>query len=112
MPYKDKEKQREAQRTCWKKNGKEYNIKASIKKRGNKDFLKYKREYYKKNPLKNKARYNIYNAIVAGKIFKKPCQICGELKVEAHHSDYSKPLDVIWLCKNHHLELHRNILKV
>lgn len=31
------------------------------------------------------------------------CGIIGE----RHHKDYNKPLDIIWLCKKHHLELHR-----
>lgn len=26
--------------------------------------------------------------------------------VQCHHKDYSKPLDVIWLCLKHHRELH------
>lgn len=43
-----------------------------------------------------------------GKITKKPCAVCGNVKSEAHHPDYSKPLEVIWLCRIHHLKLHRN----
>lgn len=27
-------------------------------------------------------------------------------KLEAHHQDYAKPLDVTWLCRRHHLHLH------
>lgn len=30
------------------------------------------------------------------------CEICPEVKIEAHHSDYSKPLEVRWLCRYHH----------
>lgn len=42
-----------------------------------------------------------------GKIKKGPCSICGTNElVEGHHEDYSKPLDVIWLCQKHHKELH------
>lgn len=59
-----------------------------------------------KNPLKNKARTMVNNALYAGKIKKSPCAVCGNNKVVAHHEDYSKPLEVIWLCKKHHLELH------
>lgn len=32
--------------------------------------------------------------------------IWGE-KAHAHHDDYSRPLDVIWLCPTHHGERHR-----
>lgn len=40
-------------------------------------------------------------------VLKQPCEVCGELKVEAHHDDYNKPLSVRWLCMSHHRELHR-----
>ncbi len=35
---------------------------------------------------------------------KKPCEVCGTI-AEAHHDDYSKPLEVRWLCSVHHKEL-------
>lgn len=38
---------------------------------------------------------------------KQPCCRCGDSKAEAHHHDYSKPLDVTWLCARHHAEEHR-----
>jgi hypothetical protein len=41
-----------------------------------------------------------------GKLTKKPCEVCGSELVEMHHEDYSKPLEVRWLCRKHHLELH------
>ena len=31
---------------------------------------------------------------------------CGNLRPEAHHPDYSKPLEVMWLCKRCHTDLH------
>lgn len=35
-----------------------------------------------------------------------PCDVCAEtLYVEAHHDDYSKPLQIRWLCRNHHAQL-------
>ena len=39
---------------------------------------------------------------------RQPCEVCGE-KAEAHHPDYSKPLDVRWLCKRHHMIEHRKV---
>ena len=59
-----------------------------------------------KNPDKRKAHYAVSNAIRDKKLARQPCEKCGEYG-EAHHHDYSKPLDVIWLCRRHHMELHR-----
>lgn len=56
-----------------------------------------------KYPEKYKARKMLNNRLMSGKIIKKPCEVCNNKKVEAHHDDYSKPLDVRWLCKYHHL---------
>lgn len=41
---------------------------------------------------------------------KLPCVKCGNIKSQAHHEDYSKPLKVTWLCAIHHTELHRKFL--
>lgn len=58
-------------------------------------------------PHKRRATVAVHNAIKRGKMQKKPCEVCGAEKVEAHHDDYSKPLDVMWLCRKHHATLHR-----
>lgn len=63
----------------------------------------------KKNPEKYRARNKVGNAIRDGKIIKTPCVVCGNPKSEAHHEDYSKPLEVVWLCKKHHTERHGRI---
>ncbi|MBI2110670.1 hypothetical protein HYT51_02725 [Candidatus Woesearchaeota archaeon] len=54
------------------------------------------------------ARKKLHYAVQAGKVIKQPCSKCKE-KAEAHHSNYNKPLDVIWLCHKHHMELHKRI---
>ena len=57
--------------------------------------------------LKSNCRSYLHVYVKRGKVIKSPCSICGCEKVEAHHHDYSKPLDVIWLCRKHHVELHQ-----
>jgi transcription elongation factor Elf1 len=54
---------------------------------------------------KRNARSKTFTAIKNGTIQVLPCLVCGD-KAEAHHPDYSRPLDVVWLCKPHHKETH------
>ncbi len=61
------------------------------------------------------AAYNaVARAIRKGKLHKPPlCQGCGEAKdLHAHHEDYRRKLDVIWLCARCHRHNHhvRNVL--
>ncbi len=48
----------------------------------------------------------VSKAVRAGKLVKKPCEVCGASFVHAHHPDYSEPLEVIWLCPAHHRMIH------
>ena len=57
-------------------------------------------------PHKQKAVQAVNNAIRDKRLTKKPCLICESLSSNAHHEDYSKPLDVIWLCVRHHQDRH------
>lgn len=59
-----------------------------------------------RNPDKYLARTAVGNAIRDGRLLKEPCEICGDKDSQAHHEDYSKPLDVRWLCFKHHRQLH------
>ena len=59
-----------------------------------------------KNPDGYRAHYLVSNAIRDGRLKKMPCEICGDPKGHAHHEDYSKPLEVSWLCPTHHQRHH------
>lgn len=59
-----------------------------------------------RNPLRSLAHSAVSNALRAGRLKKCPCEVCGLEEVDAHHDDYSKPLDVRWLCRTHHCEHH------
>jgi hypothetical protein len=59
-----------------------------------------------KNPEKYIAQNAVNNAIRDGKLKREKCCKCGA-KAHAHHEDYLKPLDVIWLCPAHHAEVHK-----
>jgi hypothetical protein len=59
------------------------------------------------HPNKYKARYTTSNALRDGKLIKGPCEVCKtKIKVQSHHDDYDKPMEVRWLCFQHHRELH------
>lgn len=86
--------------------GKEIYKKWSKTVRGKEVIKKRMANWHKKNTLKHNAQTTSYNAIRDKRLIPKPCVICKSLKVEAHHPNYCKPLDIIWLCKKHHMALH------
>ena len=67
-------------------------------------------ENYQKVPseISSKARQVIKTLIQKGVIKKKPCVLCGKAKSVAHHPDYDKPVQIVWLCQKHHSRIHIN----
>ena len=55
-------------------------------------------------------RRKVKQAVVRGKLVKLPCLVCGKAEVEAHHPDYDQPMSVVWLCRQHHREIHDGAL--
>lgn len=65
------------------------------------------RAWRERNPDAAKAHRAVTYAVRSGKLTREPCEICGtRVHVHAHHKDYAKPLDVIWLCARCHHRLH------
>lgn len=64
------------------------------------------KKYAETNPLRRAAQIIVGNAVRDGKLIRQPCLVCGD-KAQAHHPDYSSPLDVVWLCRFHHIETHK-----
>lgn len=62
----------------------------------------YHRNYAQRNPLTVAAQYEARKAIMRGDLVPRPCEQCGAEKTQGHHDDYSKPLEVRWLCVNCH----------
>jgi ribosomal protein S27AE len=58
--------------------------------------------------LRDRVRLETRRAVRAGKIAKPAeCSECGEaLKLYAHHDDYTRPLEIVWLCGPCHGQRH------
>ena len=69
-----------------------------------------KDNYNESQPLKQKAKWAVKRAIKQGKLIRPgACETCGSsCTPDAHHCDYSKPTDVMWLCKACHVEWHKH----
>lgn len=80
-----------------------------------KKYLEQQRKWGKENRYKRNAHTKLKRAIEKG-IITRPqyCQICGKTncKIQGHHYDYNKPLDVIWVCTECHGNLHKKYNKM
>lgn len=76
--------------------------------RQSKNYLRVGKDTKKKHYARTYA--NTY--LKRGKIEKLPCIVCGDNKVEMHHDNYNKPLEIKWLCRKHHMEHHKKVNNV
>ena len=71
----------------------------------------YSKAQQKRDRVKVRARVALSKAKRSGAVtvpdFCSSCGLAGP--VEGHHEDYSKPLEVTWLCTGCHTRLHRGI---
>lgn len=59
-----------------------------------------------------RAQTAVLRAVRSGRIVKPAsCERCGTVtdRLDAHHSDYSRTLDVVWLCRSCHSAAHAAI---
>ena len=81
----------------------------SIIKKTNQDFQRIEKEKKERTIIKGSHK-KVADAIAKEIIKRKiKCEACGQIKpLVAHHKDYSRPLDIVWLCKSCHMKEHRN----
>jgi hypothetical protein len=80
-----------------------YYSRDEVKKRRAANMQKYRNDPQLR--AKHEARWAVSRALVAGRLTRQPCEVCGT-RAQAHHDDYAKPLTVRWLCLKHHRAHH------
>lgn len=82
--------------------------KKGYNKTNTKEIQEYNNRRRENNPLRYKAYTIIRDAVRSGKIIKSDtCSKCdANTKIDGHHDDYSKPLEVVWLCRQCHVDIH------
>lgn len=78
---------------------------------GKESMKKAKMKWQEQNPEKRAAHVILGNRIRDGQVIKPDtCQGCGckPSRLHGHHHDYSKPLDVEWLCPGCHADRHKD----
>ncbi|TPN38873.1 hypothetical protein FKO01_05025 [Mesorhizobium sp. B2-3-3] len=59
-----------------------------------------------RNPQAVRAHSAVQHAVKRGLLIRRPCKWCGAERVDGHHTDYSKPLAVVFLCRRCHRRAH------
>lgn len=59
-----------------------------------------------RGPAARAAHVAVGRALRTGRLKRGRCEVCKSLRVHAHHDDYLKPLEVRWLCAEHHRKWH------
>ena len=95
--------------TCRKEGQKKYDLKRKLKPARKKWQSNSKKKLREKYPIKFKARYLVSRAVQKGIITKEACIKCGSVDSQGHHPDYRRPLEVVWVCDEHHKELHKGL---
>jgi len=72
--------------------------------------LEVNRAWRAEDKRRQVAHSAVARAIRNGSLVRVPCVRCGEQKSLAHHEDYEKPLDVMWLCQPCHKQRHKELL--
>lgn len=80
-------------------------------KRGNRGVQTRRWLGKEENKIKRVAHLAVFDAVRNGTLVRLPCEVCGENRAMGHHDDYTKPLEVRWLCARHHYEHHKNMSK-
>jgi hypothetical protein len=70
-------------------------------------YGQYAKKYRMNNAEKVRAHLILFSAVKRGHVIKPDTCECGRPNPQGHHSDYSKPLMVSWLCPKCHSEIHR-----
>lgn len=122
--YKDKEKQKEYFRNYYKKHKKYFKDyrEAHPEIYGLEKYKEYQKKYLKdgrcyewvkkwneRNKSKHVAHGIVGRKVRNGTLKRKVCEVCGNKKSDAHHEDYKKPLEVMWLCRQHHKDKHKEL---
>jgi flagellar biosynthesis GTPase FlhF len=125
--YIDWEKRREQGKRSYEKHKKEISEKRAQKRRSEEEKEKNRKRqkewrsrnptktgkivanWKKKNPQKAAAHSLILWAIRTGVMIRpEKCEECGmKDKIQGHHENYLRPMEVKWLCRKCHLEKHR-----
>ena len=72
-------------------------------KKGKEVVIRTSVNYRKRYPERDYAYHRVL------KLEKGICEVCGSKNVHGHHPDYSKPVEVVWLCPLHHAQLHTKL---